>query len=159
VKWFIPCVIVFAVDFWVVKNITGRLLVGLRWWNNITEEGESEWRFESIEDPKAINSADYSIFWYSMYLNTLIWGFIGIWNALGLRINNLVLVAVALALQVSNLVGYWKCSKDAQQKLQSGVQNLVSQGALGVLSSRFSNGFSLLSSQSPINANTTVSQA
>ena len=33
-------VIVFAaVDFWIVKNITGRLLVGLRWWVDFDEEG------------------------------------------------------------------------------------------------------------------------
>lgn len=25
-------VIVAAIDFWIVKNVTGRLLVGLRWW-------------------------------------------------------------------------------------------------------------------------------
>lgn len=25
-------VIIAAIDFWIVKNITGRLLVGLRWW-------------------------------------------------------------------------------------------------------------------------------
>lgn len=25
-------IILAAIDFWIVKNITGRLLVGLRWW-------------------------------------------------------------------------------------------------------------------------------
>jgi hypothetical protein len=24
-----------AFDFWTVKNVTGRLLVGLRWWNEV----------------------------------------------------------------------------------------------------------------------------
>lgn len=24
-----------ALDFWTVKNVTGRLLVGLRWWNKV----------------------------------------------------------------------------------------------------------------------------
>lgn len=27
------CILLLAADFWVVKNITGRLLVGLRWWS------------------------------------------------------------------------------------------------------------------------------
>mmetsp|Transcript_11339 Transcript_11339/g.12989 ORF Transcript_11339/g.12989 Transcript_11339/m.12989 type:complete len:235 (-) Transcript_11339:142-846(-) len=142
VKWFIPLVIMFALDFWVVKNITGRLLVGLRWWNDISDDGESEWRFESLDDPNAVNSSDYSIFWYSMYINTLVWGFIGFWSALGLKLNNLVLIAVGLTLQSSNLVGYWKCSKDAKQKLEAGVQNFVTQNAMSVLGSRISNGFS-----------------
>ena len=34
-------------DFWTVKNITGRLLVGLRWWNHIDENGQSKWIFEN----------------------------------------------------------------------------------------------------------------
>ena len=36
-----------AADFWTVKNITGRLLVGLRWWNKVNEDGSTEWIFES----------------------------------------------------------------------------------------------------------------
>lgn len=42
-----------AADFWTVKNVTGRLLVGLRWWNDDGTEssgGESTWRFESLEE-------------------------------------------------------------------------------------------------------------
>ena len=31
------------------KNVSGRLLVGLRWWNETTDEG-SNWRFESLEE-------------------------------------------------------------------------------------------------------------
>lgn len=30
---FIIVIILSSLDFWVVKNITGRLLVGLRWWS------------------------------------------------------------------------------------------------------------------------------
>ena len=33
-------VIAAAIDFWIVKNICGRLLVGLRWWVDFDEEGE-----------------------------------------------------------------------------------------------------------------------
>jgi len=36
-----------AFDFWTVKNISGRLLVGLRWWNEINEDGTNSWLFES----------------------------------------------------------------------------------------------------------------
>lgn len=34
-------------DFWTVKNITGRLMVGLRWWNYVDDDGKSHWVFES----------------------------------------------------------------------------------------------------------------
>ena len=29
------------------ENLSGRLLVGLRWWNYIDEEGKSHWVYES----------------------------------------------------------------------------------------------------------------
>jgi hypothetical protein len=29
-----------ALDFWVTKNVTGRLLVGLKWWEEIDEVSE-----------------------------------------------------------------------------------------------------------------------
>lgn len=31
------------------KNVSGRLLVGLRWWNEVTDEG-GNWRFESLTE-------------------------------------------------------------------------------------------------------------
>jgi hypothetical protein len=34
-------VLLTTIDFWVVKNVSGRILVGLRWWNEINNEGES----------------------------------------------------------------------------------------------------------------------
>lgn len=36
-----------SLDFWTVKNVTGRLLAGLRWWNVVDSEGNSQWKFES----------------------------------------------------------------------------------------------------------------
>lgn len=38
-----------SIDFWTVKNITGRLLVGLRWWNFVDAEGNNHWRYESAK--------------------------------------------------------------------------------------------------------------
>lgn len=44
---FVILIIFLSMDFWTVKNITGRLLVGLRWWNHIDESGQSKWIFEN----------------------------------------------------------------------------------------------------------------
>ncbi len=41
------CILFLAFDFWTVKNVSGRLLVGLRWWNEIKDDGSSQWIFES----------------------------------------------------------------------------------------------------------------
>ena len=32
-------VVAAAVDFWIVKNVAGRILVGLRWWVDFDEKG------------------------------------------------------------------------------------------------------------------------
>ena len=69
---FVVIVLLLTLDFWTVrsavclpvesnearlhlhlvlqtKNVSGRLLVGLRWWNETTDEG-SNWRFETLEE-------------------------------------------------------------------------------------------------------------
>lgn len=44
---FVTVVLLLSMDFWTVKNITGRLMVGLRWWNYVDDDGKSHWIFES----------------------------------------------------------------------------------------------------------------
>lgn len=48
---FVVVVLMLSADFWTVKNITGRLLVGLRWWNYIDDDGQSHWVYESKKVP------------------------------------------------------------------------------------------------------------
>lgn len=38
-------VVAAAVDFWIVKNVAGRILVGLRWWVDFDQKGEESWKF------------------------------------------------------------------------------------------------------------------
>ncbi|KAB1262991.1 Golgi apparatus membrane protein TVP23-like protein A [Camelus dromedarius] len=44
---FVTVLLLLSFDFWSVKNVTGRLMVGLRWWNQIDEDGKSHWIFEA----------------------------------------------------------------------------------------------------------------
>ena len=56
-----------AADFWYTKNISGRILVGLRWWNNYdANTQENTWRFESKNEIKEPN-IDRKTFWFSLY--------------------------------------------------------------------------------------------
>ena len=57
---FVITVLLGALDFWVVKNVSGRILVGLRWWNEINDEGESVWRFECLDQEVGVFST-YSL--------------------------------------------------------------------------------------------------
>ena len=47
ITMFVIIIVCLSMDFWTVKNVTGRLLVGLRWWNYVDEEGKSHWIFEN----------------------------------------------------------------------------------------------------------------
>lgn len=50
-----------------VKNVSGRLLVGLRYWNEVTDEG-SNWRFESLEEVRTPGHLQYlfvPLLWFS----------------------------------------------------------------------------------------------
>jgi energy-coupling factor transporter transmembrane protein EcfT len=72
---FILTILLLAVDFYYLKNIAGRRLVGLRWWNEVNPQtGESHWVFES-SDPstKTINATDSRFFWIALYSQPLLW--------------------------------------------------------------------------------------
>ncbi len=55
---FITVVLSSSIDFWFVKNVSGRynkrelnrISVGLRWWNEIREDGEDVWIYESANE-------------------------------------------------------------------------------------------------------------
>jgi hypothetical protein len=44
---FISTTLLSVIDFWITKNISGRILVGLRWWREMNIYGKEEYRFES----------------------------------------------------------------------------------------------------------------
>lgn len=72
---FIITILLLAADFYYLKNIAGRRLVGLRWWNEVDpQSGESKWVFESSEPgTKVINATDSRFFWLSLYVQPLLW--------------------------------------------------------------------------------------
>lgn len=72
---FIITILLLAADFYYLKNIAGRRLVGLRWWNEVdAQSGDSHWVFES-SDPavKVINATDSRFFWIALYSQPLLW--------------------------------------------------------------------------------------
>lgn len=71
-----------AIDFWVVKNVTGRLLVGLRWWSEIQEDGSEKWIFESKSNDYKPNSVDSLFFWTGQIAGVGVWGFFLVLNIL-----------------------------------------------------------------------------
>jgi hypothetical protein len=109
----IICVIFLAFDFWTTKNVSGRLLAGLRWWNDVKPDGTNEWVFESHEKDTLINPYESKVFWIVLIVFPLIWGlfFISCLFAFLTRINWLFVSILALVLQGSNCVGYVRCAR------------------------------------------------
>ena len=116
-----------------MKNITGRFMVGLRWWNYIdTDTGDSKWMFESRSseaDPGAVNklsSTEVYIFWAGLIAAPAFWvrsyalkftrvtvlmcciyQVLFFFTALfSFKLKWLVLVIIGLSLSGSNLLGY-----------------------------------------------------
>ncbi len=72
---FIITILLLAADFYYLKNIAGRRLVGLRWWNEVdVQTGDSKWVFES-SDPstKTVNPTDSRFFWLALYVQPVLW--------------------------------------------------------------------------------------
>lgn len=72
---FIITILLLAGDFYYLKNIAGRRLVGLRWWNEVDpSSGDSKWVFESSEPgTKVVNPTDSRFFWLANYVQPLLW--------------------------------------------------------------------------------------
>jgi len=84
---FIITILLLAADFYYLKNIAGRRLVGLRWWNEVDPStGDSHWVFESSEPgTKTINPTDSRFFWLAIYLQPLLWIALTIWAIVTLK--------------------------------------------------------------------------
>jgi hypothetical protein len=106
---FILTLLLLSLDFYYLKNIAGRRLVGLRWWNEVnTSTGDSHWVFES-RDSQTVgtgtgagggggwiqNKTDKRFFWLSMYAAPALW--VGLAILAIVRLQNLIwLVTVGM---------------------------------------------------------------
>ena len=91
---FILTLLLLSLDFYYLKNIAGRRLVGLRWWNEVnTSTGDSHWVFESRSSQEnqggwAENKTDKRFFWLSMYIAPALW--VGLAILAIVRLQNLI---------------------------------------------------------------------
>jgi len=125
---FVFVVLCLACDFWAVKNVTGRLLVRMRWWNHIKEDGTAEWKYESkasndindvqSADPlrKQQETKDSRLFWTSLYLTPCAWILLCVACIVKFNLKWLPLTLVGIALNGAQLWGYWKCRSDQKAK-------------------------------------------
>ena len=115
---FIIVVILNAFDFWFVKNVSGRILVGLRWWNEVKDDGTEVWIFESDHEKRA-TSIDTTLFWTSLYVTPCFWGVFLVIELFGLSLMWFLVCLISFVLTFSNTVGYYKCSGEQKKKISN----------------------------------------
>lgn len=113
---FIMIILLVAADFWNLKNIAGRLLVGLRWWNETnlidgTGEFENVWVFETADPNRYINPIDSKVFWVLLYGQPVGWIVLSLMAVLKFEFLYLLLNIIAILLSVTNALAFTKCDK------------------------------------------------
>ncbi|EMF10832.1 DUF846-domain-containing protein [Sphaerulina musiva SO2202] len=117
---FIITIILLAMDFYYLKNIAGRRLVGLRWWNEVNgQSGDSHWVFESApqaNEPggKIVNATDKRFFWLALYAQPALWVALAVVALVKFMFVWLTLVAIAMVLTITNTLAFSRCDKFSQ---------------------------------------------
>ncbi|KAG1930030.1 Golgi apparatus membrane protein TVP23 A [Pimephales promelas] len=106
-----PVLLYVFVCVFLFENVTGRLLVGLRWWNQVDEDGRSQWMFESRSEAskKVVSNSESRIFWFGLIVCPVFWGFFVFSSLLSFNIKWLAVVIMGVVLQWANLYGYVRC--------------------------------------------------
>lgn len=115
---FIILILLISADFWNLKNVAGRLLVGLRWWNEVNlvkgsanGDFENVWVFETADPNRFINPIDSNMFWTLLYVQPAVWVVLGVLAVLKFLFLYLLLIIIASSLSIANAVAFTKCDK------------------------------------------------
>ena len=104
-----------ACDFWITKNISGRFLAGLRWYNLLKLETNTEiWVFEGKNENNA-DFIDKGIFWYSLYFNDIVWIVLFLWEIIRLKFDWSFICLILIIFTFTNTYGFYR-SSNIQQK-------------------------------------------
>ncbi|KAJ6625010.1 hypothetical protein B0H10DRAFT_2162094 [Mycena sp. CBHHK59/15] len=117
----VAVVVLLAMDFWNCRNVAGRTLVGLRFWNRyaVDEDGQSFWVFESRDPSRPANVIDSKRI--AIYVFPLLWVALFIVSLLRFKLNFVPTVILALVFNVTNAVGFTYADRDAKQRWANSV--------------------------------------
>uniref|UniRef100_A0A914EPA8 Golgi apparatus membrane protein TVP23 homolog n=1 Tax=Acrobeloides nanus TaxID=290746 RepID=A0A914EPA8_9BILA len=114
---FLVLLALLSADFWTVKNVTGRLLVGLRWWNFVDSEGKNHWKFESAKDPSRFDIFEIRIFWGALVVAPVFWTFLVIVAFFTFKWEWMIVALMGDLMNLANLYGYLRCKWNNTQEL------------------------------------------
>ncbi|KAG6381345.1 Golgi apparatus membrane protein TVP23 [Boletus reticuloceps] len=125
-------VVLLAMDFWNCRNVAGRTLVGLRFWNQVDEDGESYWVFESRDPSRPANPVDSR--WIALYAFPAFWLLLLVISIVRFSFTFVPIVILALVFNVTNAVGFTYADRDAKQRWANSVSGsgwTMGMGGLG----------------------------
>jgi len=114
-------VVLLSMDFWNCRNVSGRVLVGLRYWNQVDDDGESYWVFESRDPSRPANPIDSRMFWIALYAFPVFWVGLLIIAIVKLNLYSVPTTILALIFNVTNVIGFTYADRDAKEKWASGM--------------------------------------
>jgi len=114
VTCFIFILLCLAADFWAVKNVTGRFLVGLRWRNQVDPvTGTSTWVYESRSEEgfkrKPVLPNEFRIFWGGLIICPVLWALFGLMALFTLKFVWFTVCLTGFCFNGANLYGYIRC--------------------------------------------------
>ncbi|KAF8567570.1 hypothetical protein P879_09125 [Paragonimus westermani] len=139
---FVLVLISLSLDFWFVKNISGRILVGLRWSSYTNDEGRTCWRFDSrpaLPEPsgdvtlsrrelslRAAQTQAARLFWIGLVFAPLVWGVFLLASIFSLHLRWALVCAIALSMSAANVYGFVRCRLSGSN--QNTATTLLSSG-------------------------------
>lgn len=116
---FLTCFLCIIFDFWITKNISGRLLVGMRWWSELEtdEDGNPKMTFESFDVDMNFHTFDVNIFWWGMFMSAVFWSFMFVGKLLSFNFLWGMLTFIGMVLSTSNLLAYYQCYRYHRNKM------------------------------------------
>uniref|UniRef100_A0A023FY71 Golgi apparatus membrane protein TVP23 homolog n=1 Tax=Amblyomma parvum TaxID=251391 RepID=A0A023FY71_AMBPA len=132
VSSFVCILLLLCMDFWTVKNVTGRLLVGLRWWNYVDDAGRSHWVFESRKagEQAVVDGSEAGLFWMGLIGAPTLWTLFFFVSLFSWNFQWLMVTLIALALNGANLYGYVRCRLGRKSSITAAASNYFSQSLL-----------------------------
>uniref|UniRef100_A0A1I8AL29 Golgi apparatus membrane protein TVP23 homolog n=1 Tax=Steinernema glaseri TaxID=37863 RepID=A0A1I8AL29_9BILA len=122
---FLVILFLLSADFWFVKNVTGRLLVGLRWWNFVDGEGRNHWKFECSKEPERYDATERRIFWFALILGPALWFMLVVIAFLTFKWEWMVVAFLGFAMNGLNLYGYLRCKWNSTEELTNYLSRLA----------------------------------
>uniref|UniRef100_A0A183BWS6 Golgi apparatus membrane protein TVP23 homolog n=1 Tax=Globodera pallida TaxID=36090 RepID=A0A183BWS6_GLOPA len=106
-----------SADLWAVKNVTGRLMVGLRWWSLVDADGKNHWKFEISQDSEKYDAFERQIFWAALVAAPFFWALLVCTAFLTLQWQWMVVATIGAGMTATNLYGYLRCKWSSTQEM------------------------------------------